>query len=127
MDDRTPRPRRLLGSTSATATGETTAERRGELAGGTTLLALLAAAVTTLTGNTGTTLATLLTTEHATRGSVGTLLLDVGSGDNLGGKVQPLAEVVQTLGGEGVVVVLPRELGLDEAPGVQGLASLDDL
>ena len=31
------------------------------------------------------------------------------------------------LGGEGVVVVLPRELGLDVATGVQRLASLDDL
>lgn len=55
------------------------------------------------------------------------LLLDVGGGDNLGGEVEPLAEVVKTLGGEDVVVVLPRELGLDEAAGVQRLASLDDL
>jgi hypothetical protein len=31
------------------------------------------------------------------------------------------------LGGEGVVVVLPRELGLDEAAGVQGLEGLDDI
>lgn len=38
-----------------------------------------------------------------------------------------LAEVVKTLGGEGVVVVLPRELGLDEALGGEGLHSLDDL
>lgn len=29
------------------------------------------------------------------------------------------------LGGEGVVVVLPRELGLDVAAGVEGLAGLD--
>lgn len=31
------------------------------------------------------------------------------------------------LGGEGVVVVLPRELGLDKAAGVQGLEGLDDI
>lgn len=58
---------------------------------------------------------------------MGTLLLDVGGGDNLSGEVEPLAEVVKTLGGEGVVVVLPRELGLDEAAGVQRLQSLNDL
>lgn len=119
-------PHPLLGGTSATAT-EAAAEGRGELAGGTTLLALLlAAAVATLAGSAGTTL-TVLTAEHAAGRSVGALLLDVGGGDNLGGEVQPLAEVVQTLGGEGVVVVLPRELGLDVAAGVQRLASLDDL
>lgn len=32
------------------------------------------------------------------------LLLDVGSGNDLGGQVEPLAQVVETLGGEGVVV-----------------------
>lgn len=58
---------------------------------------------------------------------MGTLLLDVGGGDNLGGEVEPLAEVVKTLGGEGVVVVLPGELGLDVTARVQRLASLDDL
>lgn len=31
------------------------------------------------------------------------------------------------LGGEGVVVVLPRELSLDKAAGVQGLEGLDDI
>lgn len=54
------------------------------------------------------------------------LLLDVCSGNDLGGEVEPLSEVVETLGGEGVVVVLPGELGLDVAAGVQGLESLDD-
>lgn len=58
---------------------------------------------------------------------MGTLLLDVGGGNNLSGEVEPLAEVVKTLGGEGVVVVLPRELGLDVAAGVKRLQSLDDL
>ncbi len=37
-----------------------------------------------------------------------------------------LSEVVQTLWGEDVVVPLPRELGLDETPGGQGLHGLDD-
>jgi hypothetical protein len=36
--------------------------------------------------------------------------------------VEPLAEVVETLGGEGVVVVLPREAGLEVAARGQGLA-----
>lgn len=40
--------------------------------------------------------------------------------------MQPFAEVVETLGGQGVVVVLPRELSLDIASGVEGLARLDD-
>jgi hypothetical protein len=41
--------------------------------------------------------------------------------------VEELAEVGETLVGEGVVVVLPRELGLDEALGSEGLHRLDDL
>lgn len=104
-----------------------------ELAGGTTLLTLtsLTAAVTALAVTTATAtegaLAALLTTEHATGGSVRPLGLDVGSGDDLSGEVEPLAEVVETLGGEGVVVVLPRELGLDVAARGQRLASLDDI
>jgi len=51
----------------------------------------------------------------------------VGLGDDLSGQVEPLAEVVETLGGEGVVVVLPREAGLDVAAAGQRLASLDDV
>lgn len=104
---------------------------------GTTLLATLAsitAAVATLTVTTVTSTATaaegsslaLALAEHAAGRSVGALLLDVGGGDNLGGKVKPLAEVVETLGGQGVVVVLPRELGLDIAAGGERLAGLDD-
>jgi hypothetical protein len=53
-------------------------------------------------------------------------LLDVGSGNDLSGKVKPLAEVVETLGGQGVVVVLPRELSLDIAARVERLKSLDN-
>lgn len=71
-------------------------------------------------------LAALLAAEHATGRGVRPLLLDVGGRDNLGGEVEPLPEVVETLGGEGVVVVLPRELGLDVAARGQGLAGLDD-
>lgn len=39
----------------------------------------------------------------------------------------PLAEELNALGGEGVVVVLPRELGLDEALGGEALQGLDHL
>lgn len=35
------------------------------------------------------------------------LLLDVCSGHDLGGQVEPFAEVVETFGGQGVVVPLP--------------------
>lgn len=47
-----------------------------------------------------------------------TLLLDVSSRDDLSRDVEPFAEVVETLGGEGVVVVLPGETGLDVSAGV---------
>lgn len=108
---------------------------RSKVARGTALLALtsLTASVATLPVATVATataaeppLATLLA-HHAARGGMGPLLLDVGSRDNLGGQVKPLPEVVETLGGEGVVVVLPRELGLDVAARGQGLAGLDDV
>lgn len=58
---------------------------------------------------------------------MGPLLLDVGGGDDLGREVKPLAQVVQTFGGQGVVVVLPGELGLEVTSRGEGLASLDDL
>lgn len=54
------------------------------------------------------------------------LLLNVGSGNDLSGEVKPFAEVVETVGGQGVVVVLPRELGLDIAARVERLQSLDN-
>lgn len=54
------------------------------------------------------------------------LLLDVRSRDDLGGEVEPLPEVVEALGGHGVVVVPPAVLGLDEAARSQGLHRLDD-
>lgn len=41
--------------------------------------------------------------------------------------MEVLSEVLNTLVGEGVVVVLPRELGLDEALRGQRLESLDDV
>jgi hypothetical protein len=72
-------------------------------------------------------LALTLTTHHAARRSVGSLLLDVRSRDDLSGKVKPFAEVVETLWSESVVVVLPRELSLDIAAGSEGLAGLDDI
>lgn len=58
---------------------------------------------------------------------MGSLLLDVGSRDNLSGEMEPFAKVIETLGGESVVVVLPAELGLDIAAGGKGLASLDNV
>jgi len=124
---------RRRGGTAATAEA-TTGELGVEATRGTTLLllAILTTAVATLAVTTGATTSTTtalagVTTKHAARGSVRALLLDVGLGNDLGGKVQPLAEVVKTLGGEGVVVPLPGELGLEVAAGSQGLASLDDL
>ena len=55
------------------------------------------------------------------------LLLDVGSGNDLGWEMEPVAQVFETLGSQGVVVVLPRKASLEEATGGEGLASLDDL
>lgn len=55
------------------------------------------------------------------------LLLDVRGWDDLRGQVEPFAEVVESLGGEGVVVPLPGELGLEVAARREGLACLDDL
>jgi hypothetical protein len=51
----------------------------------------------------------------------------VGGGDNLGGEVEPLAEVFNTFRSQDIVVPLPGELGLDETAGGQALESLDDL
>jgi hypothetical protein len=58
---------------------------------------------------------------------VRSLGLDVCLGNDLGGEVEPFAEVVETFWGQGVVVPLPRELSFDIAAGVKGLESLDDL
>lgn len=108
---------------------------RSELAGSTALLALasIPSPVSALTVATVAATSTaewsslaLALAEHATGRSVRSLLLNVGSGNDLSGQVKPFAKVVKTLGGQGVVVVLPRELGLDIAARVQGLASLDD-
>jgi hypothetical protein len=108
---------------------------RSELAGSTALLALasIPSSVSTLTVASVATTATakgsslaLALAEHATGRSVRSLLLDVGSRNDLSGEVKPFAQVVETLGGQGVVVVLPRELGLDVASGVEGLKSLDN-
>lgn len=54
------------------------------------------------------------------------LLLDVRLGHDLGGQVQPFAQVVEAFGGQGVVVPLPAELGLEVAARGQRLAGLDD-
>ena len=47
--------------------------------------------------------------------------------DDLSREVEPFAQVVEPLGGEGVVVVLPGELGFEVAAGGEGLAGFDDL
>jgi hypothetical protein len=96
------------GGTAATA--EATTELGVELARGGTLLTLASVTTTVLaalavtTGTTTATTGTLLAAEHTAGGSVGALLLDVGLGDDLSGKVEPLAEVVEALGGEAVRV-----------------------
>lgn len=90
--------------------------------------AIEAAAVTTLAITAGRTTALITVTTHKTAGgSVGAGLLDVGGRDNLGGEMEPLAEVRETGLSQGVVVVLPRELSLEVATAGEGLASLDDL
>lgn len=51
----------------------------------------------------------------------------MGLRNDLRREVEELSEVGETLVGEGVVVPLPRELGLDVALRGQGLHGLDDL
>jgi len=57
---------------------------------------------------------------------VSALLLDVRLGNDVCWQVKPFAEVVETSGGEGIVVVLPRELSLDVFSRGEGLHCLDD-
>lgn len=127
---------RLGSGRSTTTTTETTAEGRCKLAWCTTFFALttvFTATVSTLavatwaTTSASTSLTTFITTHHTARRSVAALLLDVGSGNDLSGQVQPFTQVVETLRGESVIVILPGELSLEVAAGGQGLASLDDL
>lgn len=47
--------------------------------------------------------------------------------DDLVGEVQPLPEIFNTFRSQNVVIPLPRELGLNEAPGGQALHGLDNL
>lgn len=128
---KTVQKRETLRRRSTTATTKSTTEGRGKLARGALLALLLTASVTTLTTRTTTatraTVRTVVTAHHATRGSVRALLLDVGSGHNLRREVKPFTQVLKTLGGEGVVVVLPREASLDVAAGLERLAGLDHL
>ena len=55
------------------------------------------------------------------------LLLDVCRGNDFSGQVKPFAEVIETFGGQSVVIVLPGELGLEVTAGGQRLASFNDL
>lgn len=50
----------------------------------------------------------------------------MGSRNDLGRQVKPFPEVIETLGGQGVVIILPRKLSLYIAAGSEGLSSLDD-
>jgi hypothetical protein len=68
-----------------------------------------------------------LTTSVSGRSSSRSSGLHVGLGNNLGRNVEVFSEVGETLIGEGVVVPLPRELGLDESLGGEGLHGLDNL
>jgi len=125
---------------TATATTESATELRSELSRCTALLALAGVTATVLASVTSVTatateatattspLATaLLAGKHTAWWSVRALLLDVGLRNDLSWEVEPLAEVVETLWSEGVVVPLPGELGLEVTAGGQRLASLDDL
>lgn len=42
-------------------------------------------------------------------------------------KIEPLTEIFNALISEGVVIVLPRKLGLDKSLGVEGLKGLDNV
>ena len=55
------------------------------------------------------------------------MLLDVGARNDLGWEMKPLAEVVKALGSQGVIVILPGELGFEVATRSERLASFDDL
>jgi hypothetical protein len=107
----------LRSRSSTTSAAKATTELGLELARGSalSLLAGVTAAVavtvtTTVTATSTTASTTALTVvaaaEH-TPGRSRALLLDVGLRNDLSGEVEPFAEVVETLGGEGVVVVLP--------------------
>jgi hypothetical protein len=82
--------------------------------------------VSTSGGLVGTTLSSFTTTSVSGRSASGSCGLHVGLGNNLGRNVEVFSEVGESLIGEGVVVPLPRELGLDESLGGKGLHGLDD-
>ena len=119
---------------SPTAPAKATPKLRLKLAGSTSLLALatgIAASVLAAfaPGRTTTTAPAfaIVAAHHALGRRVRALLLDVRRGHDLGGQVQPFAQVVETLGREGVVVPLPGELRLEVAARGEGLAGFDDL
>lgn len=136
MDKVKTRTQRLLpGSTPSDAS-----ELWPELAGRTILLLAAVSVAVTTRSAVGTLSASTRADGSGTR-STGSLL--VGGGDNLGREMEPrttlenssiaylsyspLAEVLNTLGSQDVIVPLPGELSLDETAGGQALESLDDL
>jgi hypothetical protein len=118
--------RRTASTTKSTTEARLESTRRALLA----LASIPTPIVATLALATGTATATaspLVTGKHAAWWGVGALLLDVGLRHDFGGEMEPLAEVVETLGRQGVVVPLPGELRLDVAAGGEGLHCLDNL
>lgn len=104
----------------ATASAEATTELGREFTrGSTTLFSTFTSIATTVSTLTFTTIATatstastraaltVISTNHTLRWGVRSLLLDVCGGNNLGREMEPFTEVIQTLGSETVVIVLP--------------------
>jgi len=100
---------------------------RGTLLALTSLTAPVATLAVTAVAAATATEPPLALAQHAAGWDVRPLLLDVGSRNDLSGQMKPLPEVVETSWGQGVVVILPGELSLDIAAGLEGLESLDDV
>jgi hypothetical protein len=87
----------------------------------------ISVAATSTTSTERLSLALTITAHHSAGRSVRSLLLDVRSRNNLGRKMKPFSQVVKTFGSEGVVIVLPWELGFDVTTGSEWLAGLDNV
>ena len=117
---------RLAGRSNAPTAAHPAAEAGIEIAWSTTLALLAsitaAVAVTVTASATAARAALAVVAEHAARWSVRAALVDVRLRNNLGRQVQVLAEIVETLGGQRVVEVLPREARFKVAARREGLA-----
>ena len=85
-----------LRSRGTTATTKSTTTEAGSKLARSSFLIVTASVATFTRARTRTTFA-LFTTEHTARGSVRTLLLDVGGRNNLSRQVEPFTQVVKTL------------------------------